>query len=130
MCLSETTVVAQLAHGEVLDDAVLDVLETGVVFVKDATGFVDLEVVIAADVPRDFDHPVEVRADPSVFGRLFGRALESSELTFGLLADILRQVRFGDLLAELLDDALAVAALAELLADRVHLLTEDVFALL
>ena len=125
---AEPALLPQLAHGEVLDDAVLHVLQAGVVRVQDRARLGDVEVVLGADVPRELGHPVEVGADPAVLGRLLGRALQAAELALGLLADVLGHVGVGDLLAVLLDDVL-LAVLAELLADRVHLLAQEELAL-
>ena len=80
------------------------------------------------DAPRDGEQPVEVAADHLRLGRALAHPLEPAELLVGLLADGLGHVRVGDLGAVLLDDRLVV--LAELLPDRVHLLPEEVLALL
>ena len=120
---------AQLAHRQVLDDAVLHVLEPGVVLVQDPPGVGDVEVVLGPDVPRHVDQPVEVGPDPAVLGRLLGGALQPAQLVIGLLADLLGHAGLGDLLAVLLDHRLAVLALAELLANGLHLLAQDELAL-
>ena len=99
------------------------------VLVQDLPGLRDVQVVLGADVPRHVEEPVEVRADPALLGRLLGCPLKPRELALRLRTDVLRHVRLGDPLAVLLDDVL-LGALAELLADRVHLLAQDVVALL
>src|SRR5205085_1684530 len=125
---AEPALLTELAHGEVLEDAVLHVLEARVVGVEDATRLGDVQVVLAPRVPRKLGHPVEVGADPAVLRRLLGGALQPAELTLRLLAHVLRHAGFRDLLAVLLDDVL-FGVLAELLADRLHLLTEEELAL-
>src|SRR4029079_13405706 len=125
---THAALLAQLAHREVLHDAVLHVVQTRVVFVEDPARLGDVEVVVRPDVPRDLGHPIEVRADPAVLGRLLGHALEPTELTLGLRLGALGHVRLVDLLAVLADDVL-VAVLAQLLADRLHLLAEQELAL-
>ena len=60
----------QLAHREVLEDAVLDLLEVVVVAVEDLARVGDVEVVVARDRPRQRDDPVEIGADDGVLGAL------------------------------------------------------------
>src|SRR5581483_11879649 len=118
----------ELAHGQVLDDPVLDVVESRVILVEDASGLRDVEVVLGPDVPGNLGHPVEVRADPTVLGRLLGRALQTGKLALGLLPRALRHARLGDLATVLLDHVLA-GVLPELLADGLELLAKQVLAL-
>ena len=89
----ETALLAQLAHGEELDDAVLHVVEAGVVLVEDATRVGEVVVVLGAHVPRDVEHPVQVRADPAVLGVLLAGALQPAELALHLGADLLGHAR-------------------------------------
>ena len=119
---------AQLAHGQVLDDAVLDVLEAGVVGVEDLARVRGIEPLVRALRPRHGDEPVEVRADHRGLAARLAHPLEPVELALGLLADGVGHPGLGDLRPVLLDDRRVV--LAELLADRVHLLAQDVLALL
>ena len=74
------------------------------------------------------EEPVEVGPDPAVLGRLLGRPLQPAELALGLHAHVLRHPGVGDLRPVLLDDVLG-AVLAELLADRRHLLAQQDLAL-
>ena len=62
-------VLLQLADGEVLEDALLDLLEAVVVLVEDLADLRDLEVVRRLTVPRQIEDPVEVGADDRVLGR-------------------------------------------------------------
>ena len=98
------------------------------VLIEDPARLDDVEVVVGPHVPRELGHPVEVRPDPSVLRRLLGGPLQATELTLGLLAHVVGHAGARDLVAEGLDDVLA-AVLAELLADRAHLLAEDGLAL-
>ncbi len=118
----------QLAHGDVLDDPVLDVLEAGVIRVEHLTRVQGIEPLLGALPPRHGEDPVEVVADHRSLGRGVALALEPGELPVGLLAHGLGQLGLLQLAAVLLDDRGVV--LAELLADRVHLAAEDVLALL
>src|SRR5439155_26750169 len=91
--LGQTALGAQLAHREVLEDAVLHVREAGVILIQDPAGFRDVEVVLGADVPRHVEQPVEVRADPALLRRLLRGALQPAELALRLRSDLLRPVR-------------------------------------
>ena len=98
------------------------------VLIEDPARVGDVQIVLGACVPRELGHPVEVGPDPSVLGRLFGCPLEPTELPLGLLANGVGHPGLGDLDAERLDHVLR-AVLAELLADRGHLLAQDRLAL-
>ena len=119
---------AQLLDGQVLDDAVLDVLEARVVGVEHLARVHGLELLVGLLVPRHGDEPVEVGADRAGLGRLLAHALEPPELLVGLLAHLVRHAGLGDLRAVLLDDGGGV--LAQLALDRLHLLAQEVLALL
>ena len=80
------------AHGEVLDDPVLHVLQAGVVGVEDAPGLLDVGGVVGADAPGELEHGVEPGADPAGLGRRVGGALELVGLAQRCLADRLGQV--------------------------------------
>ena len=64
----QATLAAQLAHGHELDDARLDVVEPVVVGVEHGADVGEVEVVVAARVPRQLEDAVEPRADPAVLG--------------------------------------------------------------
>ena len=119
---------AELGSGDVLDDAVAHVLETGVVLVQDLARVLRVEALLGALAPRHREQPVEVVADHRRLGRLVAHALEPRELAVGLDLDVLGHLGLGDLLPVLLDDRSLV--LAQLLADRVELAAQDVLALL
>ena len=70
----------QLADGEQLDDALLHLVEAGVVGVEGGAGHVDVELVVGALGPRQVEHGVEPALDPAVLHVLLGHALEAAEL--------------------------------------------------
>ena len=119
----------QPADGEELDDAVLDLLEAVVVGVEDGPGIGQVEVVVGARGPRQLEHRVQPGLDPAVLGVLRRHALELVDLLLDrgghalgqLVGDLgeSRPVRVGGL-------ALVVA---QLLADRRHLLAQQELAL-
>ena len=119
---------AQLAHGQVLGDALLDVLEARVVSVEHLARVHGIEPLLRASRPRHRDQPVEVAADHRRLARLLAHPLEPAQLLLGLLSDVVGHAGVGDLRAVLLDDGRVVVA--ELLADRVHLSAQEVLALL
>ena len=120
--------VAQLAHGQVLDDAVLDVVEAGVVGVEDLARVRGIQALLGALRPRHRHEPVEVRADHRGLAARLAHPLQPVELALGLLADGVGHVGLGDLRPVLLDHRRVVVA--ELLADRLQLLAQHVLALL
>ena len=119
---------AQLAHRQVLGDAVLDVLQTGVIGVEHFACRNRIEVLLGALAPGDRDQPVQVCADHARLARLLAHPLKAPELLQRLLVDLLGHRGGLDLGAVLLRDRALV--LAELLADRLHLLAQEVLALL
>ena len=119
----------QLAHGHVLDDALLRLLEAPVVLVEDLLGLVEVEVVIGLDAPRQADEPVDVGANDALLRAGARDPRESIDFLEGLLLDLVGHRRLLDLLAQLgrLGDGRVV--LPQLLLDRLHLLAQDVLAL-
>ena len=124
----DLALLAELADRDVFGDARLYVFEAGVVGVEDLAGADRVEHFVGGLGPRHGDQPVEVGADHRGLAGAFARALEPPELALGLLADLVGHARLFDLRPVLLDDRGVV--LAQLLADRVHLLAQEVLALL
>ena len=96
--------------------------------VEHLAGADGVEHLVGGLGPRHGDQPVEVGADHRRLAGALAGALEPPELALGLLADLVGHAGFFDLRAVLLDDRGVV--LAQLLADRVHLLAQEVLALL
>ena len=119
---------AQLAHGQVLGDALLHVLEAGVVGVEHLARVHRIEPLLGALRPRHGDQPVEVGADHRRLAGLVAHPLQPAELALGLLAHGVGHPGLGDLGAVLLGDGRVV--LAQLLADGVHLAPQQILALL
>src|SRR5439155_7591017 len=105
---AEPPLLAELAHGQILEDALLHVLQSGVVLVEDPAGLGDVEVVLAADVPRHVEEPVQVGPAPALLRLLLGHPLEPPAPALGLLAHVVRHAGLLDPLAVALDDVLAV----------------------
>ena len=79
-----------LPNGQVLDDALLHVVEARVVRAEDLLRGGDVHVVPDADAPRDLGDGVEPGADPSVLDVLLGRPLQPVDLPKDRLANRLR----------------------------------------
>ena len=85
-------------------------------------------VLVGVLAPRQVEHRVEPVADPRVLGALRAHALEPVELLVDRVAHRVGQRQVGELGAVLRDGV--VVAVAELLADRVHLAPQQHLALL
>ena len=120
----------ELQHAEVLEDALLDVLQVEVVLVEDLARQPDLEPVLGGLAPGQLDHEVQVGADHLVVGRGRRQPLQPPQLAVGLLAHLLGQVELGQPLAQLLDLGLLRVLFAQFLLDGVQLLPQQVLALL
>ena len=121
----QATLGAQLAHREVFEDALLHVHEPVVVLVEDVGRGGDVEGVLGADTPGQLEHGVEPGADPAALGALLVGALQLVELTFDRGAHVVGQRGRVDAGTQVVTAVCAVAQLAELLADRVHLATQQ-----
>ncbi len=120
-----------LADGQVLDDAVLDVGQPGVVGVQHRAGAGDVVAVLGPLVPGQFQHGVQPGADPGALGRLVAGPLQLVDLLEGGLADLLREVGGLDpgAVVVLLVGRVAVQ-LGQLLADGLQLAAEQELLLL
>ena len=128
LVLLDPAILPKLAHGEVLDDAVLDVLQAGMIRIEHLTRVAGVQPLLRALSPRDGQQPVEIRADHLRLAALVAHALEAARFALCLLSHGVRHPGFGDLRPVVLGGGPVV--LAELLANRVHLPPQDVFALL
>ncbi len=122
---------AALAHRQVLDDALLDVIEPGVVLVQDAPGVGDVVGVLGPLVPRDVEDGVQPGADPAGLGRGVRSALQLVDLLQRGVLDRLRQVgRFHPGPVVVLLGGRVAVQVGEFLADGRELLAEQEFLLL
>ena len=121
--------VREAAHREVLEDALLDLLEAVVVLVEDLGGLPDVQPVVGRDVPGQRDEPVHVRPDDADLGRGGRDPAHPVDLLDRPGTDLLRHAGRLDLLAQLVDLGLLRVVLAQLALDRLQLLAEDVLPL-
>ena len=119
----------QRLHREVLEDALLRLLEPVVVLVEHALRVDDVAVLLLVVLPGQRDDPVDVVAHDGRLGAHRRHHLELVDLLLGPLARLLRHLLGLERLLELLDLVLELVALAELLLDRPHLLVEVVLLL-
>ncbi len=118
-----------LLHGQVLDDALLDLLQAVVIGLEHLFGGGDVKVHLAALFPRRLHQPVDEIAHHGRFRRHRRHELELRELGVRLLARLLRHARRLDALLELADLVRRLIELAELLLNGLHLLIQIVLAL-
>ena len=121
--------VGAVLHREILDDAVLDLLEPVMILVEDLLRLVEVALDLALDAPRDRQQPVEIVAHDGGLGRHRAHLAELLQLAERLLAGFLRQLGLLDLLLDLGEIVAALLAVAELLLDRLHLLVQVILAL-
>ena len=120
----------QLAHGDELEDALLDLLQAVVIFAQDAGRLGQVEPVLGLDGPGQLDQPLQVAADDADLGRERVLLLQPLDLDQRLGLDLLRHAGGFDLLAQLAGHRCLVPALAQLLLDGADLLAQEVLALL
>ena len=119
----------ELPHREIFQDAILHLLESRVVGVEHALGPDEVDDFVGALRPGQRNQPVEIRARDRVFGGRDRHLRQAIELALGLLLYGVRHAGRLDLLAQLFDFLGLIVALAQLLLNRLHLLAQEVFAL-
>ena len=117
----------QLAHGQILDDAPLDLFEAVVVRIEDAPRLGDVDRRLFGQAPGQFDQPVEVGSHHAVLRGRLGHPLKAAQLLARVLFHLFRHVGFGNRLAELGD--LRLVLFAQLPADGSELLAQQHLAL-
>ncbi len=124
----QASLVPQLAHGEELDDPVLDVVQPVVVGVEHLAGGHQVQVVGRRPAPGQVEHPVQPGADPTLLGALRARAIQPVDLLLHCLAHLRRQRELSES-GPVVGGGIAVV-LAQLLADGGELLAQQVLPLL
>ncbi len=119
----------QLAHGQVFEDPLLDLLEIVMVGVEDLAGPPQVEPVAAGLAPGENRQPVEIGPDDRVLGRARVHSGQPLELAFRLGLHLARGVGVLDPFPQLADLGVFVLAFAQLVLDRLHLLAEEMVAL-
>ena len=119
---------AQLPNREEFQYAILHVLESVVILLKNLGRARQVEVIVGAIVPRQLGNPLEIRADHLRFHGLATRTFEPANLALDFRARFLRQVEVGELLAQL-RHFLRLIVVAELLLNRLELFAQKHLAL-
>ena len=119
---------AEAAHRQVLEDALLDLVQAGVVGLEHCARGCDVVLILRLLAPRQRQQPIEVGADGRGLGVARAGALQAAQLALGLLARLVGERRLGDPLAVALG-IVAGVVVAELLADGVELTAQHVLAL-
>jgi hypothetical protein len=119
----------QRTHREVLDDALLGLLQAVMIGVEDALGLGDVELLDGALVPRQGQHGVDVVAHDGRLGAHRAHHLELAQLLLEAVAGLGAHLAPAHPLLELGDLVLELVLTAELLLDRLHLLVEVVLLL-
>ncbi len=116
-------------HRQVLEDALLDLVQAVVVLVEDPLGLDDVDLPRLGLAPGDRQQPVEVVAHDGGFRRHRAHVAQLLELRIGLGAGLLGELGALDPLLELVELVAGVLLFAQLALDRLHLLVEIVLAL-
>ena len=121
---------SELAHGQKLEDPILDVLQSVVVLVEHAAGLRHVELLGAPLVPGQLGDRLEVRADDLGLHGLPADARQPLPLPVDFLAGVLGQVERVELRAQLLQALVrAAVGFAELLLNGLELLAQVHLAL-
>ena len=115
-------------HREILDDAVLDLLQSVVIVVEHGLRRDQILLDLGLLVPRDRQQPVEIVAHDGRFRGHRRHLAQLLQLVLRLLARFLGELGLGNLLFQI-GQLVAAFVVAELLLDRLHLLVEIIFAL-
>ena len=118
-----------MLHGQVLDDALLDLVQAKVVLVQHRFGLGDVLQDLGALLPRHLHQPVDVVADDRRLRRHRRHHLQLVEFGGGLLAGLLGHARLGDLLLQVRELVAALVHFAKFLLNGLHLLIQVVLAL-
>ncbi len=120
---------AQLAHGQVFQDAVLDVFQVIVVFVQHLAGVGDFQVVVGVRGPGQAGQPVQIGADHAILGRGSGQLGQAVQFAPGFFFGLLGHAALLYLGPKFFDLYLLLVALAQFALDGLDLLAQKVLAL-
>src|SRR5207248_4251609 len=118
-----------LAHGQVFQDAVLDLLQVVVVLVENLARARHVDRGAGAGRPGQAGDPVQVGADHGVLGRDRRQLLQPRQLAVGLLAALRRQPGLVEPATQLIDLGLLLVLFPQLALNGTQLLAQDVLAL-
>ena len=119
----------ELAHGQILRDAVLDLLQPEVLFVEHLARGAHVEPLLGARVPRQLEADVQIVADDGRLRRAERLLFEPVDLFEQALLGVLRQVQGKNFLAIGRALGVRIVGLAELRLNDLHLLTQQILLL-
>jgi hypothetical protein len=119
----------QFSNCEIFDDAALDLFQTVMVLIEDASRLADIDRLFFRQTPWQFDQPVEVAANHACFRGAIGHALVAANLPARLAFRLRRHFCLCDRLVQFRDLLCLSVAFTELALNGRHLLAEDRFAL-
>ena len=122
-------VAAQLQHGHVFENALLNLLHAVVVLVQDALGFLEVEVVLRVFAPGEGDKRLEISQLDIIVGRLRIQLVQFVQLSVESLVHFLAPLLVLGFLLQFLPLRTALAR-PEFFLDVLNLLLEEVLALL
>ena len=120
---------SQAAHGKVLEDPILDLLQAVVVLIEDLGCGLDVQVVGRGLVPGQSDEPIHVCPDDADLGRCRRDPAHAVDFLESPGLYFLGHAGLFDLLAQLVDLGLLRILFAELALNRLQLLAKDVLPL-
>ena len=85
-------VALELAHRQIFEDALLDLLEVVMVRIQHLPGPGQVHIVRGLTAPGEFQHPLQIGPDDPVFRRGRGDLFQAAQLPLGLLEHIVGQV--------------------------------------
>ncbi len=119
----------QLAHGQVLDDALLDVVQAEMVALEDLLGALQVQDVVRTVRPREVQQPIDVGLAYRVFAGARRHARQAVVLAVRGGQHLLGQFGLVDALAQLVQFDRALVGVAQLALDGLQLLPQVVLAL-
>lgn len=119
----------EFQNSELFENALFHLFEIEVVFVEHLPRIREVQVVLRALGPGQFQNVLEISSYDVVIGSLRRKLLELRELALGFLTHVLRQIGLGQLIPQLICFSLLAGFIAKLLLDRAHLLAKQIIAL-
>ncbi len=119
----------QPANGQIVENAVLHLLQIVVIGVEDLLGLRDIDVDARRFLPRQHRQPLDVVAGQAVIGGHRRHASQAAEFLQRLFLHVVGHAGRFDLLPQLFGIARGFVLLAQFLLDGLHLLAQVVLAL-
>src|SRR4029077_18755765 len=118
----------ELTHGQVFQNAALDLVESVVILVQNPPGTLDVDVFGIRLAPWERDEPIEVRAQHAVLRAGFLHAPQTLQLGACALRHLRGHASICNLFFELTQFTIGGIGLTEFLLQLMQLLAQDSFA--